>query len=101
MKLETLGKIQIGIAIGIFAILFALNIAVFYLGIDSFENEIRILRSIQIQDDKQMNTHITIYAAELRHAYFTFAEILIVADIILLLLITMMILDGAIILTKN
>lgn len=115
MKLETLGKIQIGIAVFFFVAVLIINILV-YSSFQTAENKMTAIMNLpQIfqqgaqkqNNDLSADTKIILQSSTISTLYtfggvaVLFAEILIASDIIILLIISMLIIDGAGMLAKN
>ena len=93
MKIEKLGKIYIGVGIGIFIAMMILNIIV-YLHFVNITDNLRIIEKSILSEDPQIIRDLLI-------AIVLFAAILIATDIIVLIQITKLILDGTSMLAKD
>jgi len=94
MKLQTLGKIQIGIGLTLFLALLITNIFVYF----SMMNVISV--PMGRTSDLVQNSNVS-NVQNIVGFFVIFTEILIVGDIIILLFVTTFILDGAAMLSKN
>lgn len=111
MKMKTLAKTQIGIGIGIFVIVLIANIVLYNLVLESAKTRSNDLtefhRNIYAQHNmtktEQAKATLSVVNSiyNLLGFYALFATIVIAADVIILILLTMMILDGIAMLTKD
>lgn len=94
MKLQTLGKIQIWVGLTLFLVLLIINIIVYF----AMQNVVGVsfqIQQIQPSSIPQFRTDTLLVG------FVLFTEILIASDIIILILISMLVIDGAAMLSKD